>query len=68
MLHPTKKGTHENRCTNLDAEPMTLHATIDCHVRETATPDCTNFKRKIHTQNTQKRLVTHSLIPNNENS
>jgi len=54
MLHPTKKGTHENRCTNLDAEPMTLHATIDCHVRETATPDCTNFKRNRFTHKTHK--------------
>jgi len=23
-------GTNENRCTNLDTEPMTLHGTIDC--------------------------------------
>jgi len=33
MLHPKKGGrgvTNENRCTNLDGEPMTLHATIDC--------------------------------------
>jgi hypothetical protein len=69
MLHPTKKGTHENRCTDLDAEPMTLQATIDCHVRETATPDYTNFKQlNRFTHKTHKNALLPTLIPNDENS